>query len=353
MFARSIVAASRCTDRFFSFPEAFVSVGKQSERSEVVRSHCDCTLVPLRRLFSLSGAGAGPGVEIGRLERFRIQLHRHLEFFFRVVESAAERKCESSRCVRFGKLGCQLDGPAARRFRASKVGRSRVAVLVEKRAAIRDSAVSECVSWIELDRALEHLPSELMRAAAMLMEELPTPQVNLVRLHIRRGYLLDRLLFVFGQHYTQGGDNARCNLILDGENILQLAVITLGPELSVVAGIHELRGEPESLTRFAHASLEHSSNLKLPSDFANVLVLVLESEGRSPRRDLERLDLRKCVDDFLGHPVGERFPLRVGAQIAEWKSGDRPSASGCTGSERTSVRCREMLCNKCTGKVHR
>src|SRR5687767_6278912 len=195
--------------------------------------------------------------------------------------------------MRFGKLGRQLDGAAARRFRAGKIGRGRVEVLVEKRATIRDSAVSECVSWIELDRALEHLPGELMRAAAMLMEELPAPQVNLVCLNICRRYLLDRLLFVFGEHHTQGGHDAGCNLILDGENILELAVITLGPELSVVAGIHELRGEPESLTRFAHASLEHSSNLKLPSDFANVLVLVLEGEGRSPRRDLERLDLRK------------------------------------------------------------
>src|SRR5688572_20349570 len=47
MFARRIVAASRSTDCFFSFSEAFVSVREQSERSEVVRSHCHRTLVPL------------------------------------------------------------------------------------------------------------------------------------------------------------------------------------------------------------------------------------------------------------------------------------------------------------------
>src|SRR5829696_7429035 len=97
MFTRSIVAASRSTDCFFSFAEAFVSIRQKRERSEIVGSHSDCTLVPLCRLFSLTGTSTGPSVEIVALGPLRIGKHRKPDFWLAAVEPPAQRNTQSPR----------------------------------------------------------------------------------------------------------------------------------------------------------------------------------------------------------------------------------------------------------------
>src|SRR5512140_771149 len=114
----------------------------------------------------------------------------------------------------------------------------------------------------------------------MLMEELTSAEVILIGVDVRRRHLLDRLLFIFSQNNSKGGDDARRDLILNRKHILQLTVVTLGPKLRAVSGTDELRVEAKALAGFSDASLENRRNLKLASDLADVVVLAFERERR-------------------------------------------------------------------------
>jgi hypothetical protein len=135
----------------------------------------------------------------------------------------------------------------------------------------------ECVSRIERDRSLIKLARKLVRPAAVLVEELASPQVVLIRVDVGRRHLLDRFLLVLGEHDTQCRDDAGCDLVLNRENILELAIVTLGPQLRAVIGADELRIESKSLARFPNAAFENRRNLKLATDLADVVNCPLES----------------------------------------------------------------------------
>src|SRR5689334_14170249 len=72
---------------------------------------------------------------------------------------------------------------------------ARIAVHVEKRAAVGETCICESVFGIDLDCPPEHLPSVFEPASAPLMNELSPAQIILVRLHIYRAVTLDRFLF--------------------------------------------------------------------------------------------------------------------------------------------------------------
>src|SRR6185295_9257367 len=139
----------------------------------------------------------------------------------------------------------------------------------------------------------------------MLMKELSPAQIHFVCFDIRRRNLLDGALLVFREHEPQSADDTCCNLVLNRKDIFELAIVPLGPELRVVCRVHELRGQTQSLSGFADASLEDSSDLKLSTDLSNILCLVFERKRRCARRNLQRLDLRQRIDDLLGHSISK------------------------------------------------
>ena len=104
---------------------------------------------------------------------------------------------------------------------------TRVKVLVKKRAAVGDSGMRQCISRVELDCPLEHLPREFVGPFAMLMKILAASQIEFVGFDVGRLHLLDRFLFVLAEHDTKRGDDALRDLILNRKNVLQLAVVTL------------------------------------------------------------------------------------------------------------------------------
>ena len=54
----------------------------------------------------------------------------------------------------------------------------------------------------------------------------------------------------------QRRDNRAGHLVLDGENVLELAVVAFGPNVPVGFCVDQLHGDADAIARLSHASLE-------------------------------------------------------------------------------------------------
>ena len=68
------------------------------------------------------------------------------------------------------------------------------------------------------------------------------------------------------------------HLILDGEDVLQLAVVPLRPDVLVFDGVDQLRGDPDARAGPAHRSLDHIAHAELLADLFQVHGIGTEGE---------------------------------------------------------------------------
>ena len=89
------------------------------------------------------------------------------------------------------------------------------------------------------------------------------------------------MLLLERQPQLEGIHDGRGDLVLDREDVLQLAVVLFGPEVIAVGDIDQLRRDAQPVTRFLHASLEHRLHVELAADLPDVFGLPFED--RRPR----------------------------------------------------------------------
>jgi hypothetical protein len=116
------------------------------------------------------------------------------------------------------------------------------------------------------------------------------------------------------------------DFVLQRENVVEVAVVALGPDVAASRAIDKLSSDPDTAARFAHAAFEQVAHLELPRDLRRIDVLALEREGGVARGDPERRDLGKVGDDVLADAVGEVLLLRIAAHVGEREDADRHAA---------------------------
>ena len=140
--------------------------------------------------------------------------------------------------------------------------------------------------------------------------------------------MLDRLLFLGQELELQGRHDCLGNLILDGEDIGEVAVVAVGPDMVAGLAVDQLGVDPHPVAGLADAAFEHMGDIELARDLADIESLALERECGVPGNDREGRDLREVGDDVVGYPVAEIFLLRVAAQIDERQHADRDPTRG-------------------------
>ena len=104
---------------------------------------------------------------------------------------------------------------------------------------------------------------------------------------------------------------------------LQLAVVSLGPDVLAGLGVDELAGDADPLAGRPDAALEHVAHAELARDLPHVDRLALVDEARVAGDDEEPAQARERRDDVLGDAVGEIVLLGVAAHVGEGQDGDR------------------------------
>ena len=195
-----------------------------------------------------------------------------------------------------------------------------LAQLEDHPADVADAGVRQREVRVELDRLLEHLQGEV----EVLAPGVAAPaQVVVVGLQVLGRLARDRLLFLRRQGDAQRLRDAARDLVLDGEHVLELAVVALGPRRVAGAGLDELRRDPEAVAGAADAPLEHVRRVELLADLGCRDRLVAEADHLRAREDPELRDLRELGDDVFGHPVAEVLVVLHAAQVLEVEDGHR------------------------------
>ncbi|MGY4282461.1 hypothetical protein ACVWXO_001681 [Bradyrhizobium sp. LM2.7] len=69
------------------------------------------------------------------------------------------------------------------------------------------------------------------------------------------------------------------DLVLHGEDVDELAVVTFGPEMAAGGGVVELRGDAHAVVRLAHAALDDVADAEFLGDLPDVDRTALVCEG--------------------------------------------------------------------------
>src|SRR5205085_12126533 len=168
-----------------------------------------------------------------------------------------------------------------------QVGFAGLPVLVKERAAVGHAGIGAGISRVEYDGACKHLAGIIEALPPELVEELAAAQVVIVSLHVAGLRLLDGLFFLLAQHHSQLARNVLSNLILDGENIFQLAVVALRPNRKAVARVDELRGNAQAIAGAPQAATQHISRVKLLPDLRGIDGTVAEGQYGGAREDAQ------------------------------------------------------------------
>ena len=151
--------------------------------------------------------------------------------------------------------------------------------------------------------------------------------------------------------------DARRDLVLQREDVGQLAVVSLCPDMIAGRRVHKLGGDAHPLSALAHASFEHIAHPEIAPHLLHVRRLALVDERRIASDDEEPAQARQRCDDVLGDPVAEIFLLGIAGHVGEGEDcdrglvGQRRRRAGRGQRHRVPLHMRRPLWGACTARA--
>src|SRR5262245_26466693 len=106
----------------------------------------------------------------------------------------------------------------------------------------------------------------------------PGQEIKLVSVEIVGRTSLDRLLFLRQKPDLEGRDDRLRDFVLEREDVGELAVVALRPDVIAPYPIDQLGSDAHAPTRLAHAALDDVADVELPGDPGHVHRLAFEGE---------------------------------------------------------------------------
>ena len=94
-------------------------------------------------------------------------------------------------------------------------------------------------------------------------------------------------------------------LVLHREDIRELAIKAVGPDVRAARGIDELAGNAHPVARLADAAFQHVTHAEVAADLLHVDRLALVGKARVACDHVQLRQLRRIGDDVLADTVGK------------------------------------------------
>src|SRR6266851_9768843 len=146
---------------------------------------------------------------------------------------------------------------------------------------------------IDLDRSAVHRPGLHDRLPSAASEQFACAQPGLVRLHVAGTASAQPLLLALRQRDRQRADDLLYHLVLRREDVREIAIEPLGPEMPAAAGINELRRDAHAIARLADAALKHKAHTQVAPNLLHLDRPALVGEGGVARDYEQARDLRE------------------------------------------------------------
>jgi hypothetical protein len=134
--------------------------------------------------------------------------------------------------------------------------------------------------------------------------------------------MLGALDFGLFQSRRDCADDVCSHLVLQIEDVVDIAVESLRPEIRARDGVDQLAGDPHAAGRLAQAAFKDVAHAKFPADLLHVDCPALVGEARVSRDDENAALARQGRDDVLHHAVHEVVLGRIAAEIEKGQNGN-------------------------------
>src|SRR5829696_6903055 len=142
------------------------------------------------------------------------------------------------------------------------------------------------------------------------------------RTHMLRPLGGPALAFRARQGWLDRGGHARGDLVLNPENVGQLAIVTFRPKMGAGSGFDELGGDAHPLPCLAHATLEHVSNVEFALHLVQVDGPSFVSKCRITGNDEKPTPFRQGCDDVLSDAVYKISLIGISAHVLKGHNGN-------------------------------
>ena len=112
-------------------------------------------------------------------------------------------------------------------------------------------------------------------------------------------------LFRHVDMHRQAGRGGRRHIVLEREDILDPAIITLGPDRVFCLRLDQVDGDPQPASRAPEASREQVAHTKLVADFSQRLRMRGNRESGVPRDDHEVAETAEIGNEIGDHTLAE------------------------------------------------
>jgi hypothetical protein len=113
------------------------------------------------------------------------------------------------------------------------------------------------------------------------------------------------------------------DLVLEGEDVFEVAIVALGPEVKAGCGVDQLRVDPDPVRSASDAAFEDVTNAEVLGDLPGRCRSSLVLKYGVTRGDEEARELRQVGDQILSQAIAEVFLLRVAGEVIERQNRDR------------------------------
>src|SRR5262245_28048118 len=187
---------------------------------------------------------------------------------------ALEAQNVSELCMSDRELGVELNRLPSEPMRTFEGSGAQIVFIQpqgpSKQVSKRKRRIGARVVRVEGDGALEELPSLIevyhLERRPHRGEDIRSAHEEIIRLPGRRRLQQRALGLGLVDLGHQDRNDRPGNLVLNSEDVLQLAVVTLGPKVSAGQGIDELGGDADAIAGPTDAAFENVANAELAAD---------------------------------------------------------------------------------------
>src|SRR5262249_39753047 len=167
---------------------------------------------------------------------------------------------------------------------------------------VSDPCVSVHVVWIQCGSALK-VSQGLQHFTAVVA--FPSPQEIVVGGQFLRRLPSSPFSIARCDPARQSCGDRACQFVLSGENILNLAIISLGPNMSLARSVDQLRCQANPVAGLSHATLDDIADAKRTAHRSDVDRGAAEPEGGIAGYHVQGVIARQLGDDVFGDSVAE------------------------------------------------
>ena len=193
-----------------------------------------------------------------------VELDRALEIGLRLPIPNVERSDASQRADGLGRFGVEAQGALRRPHRLRHgVGWRDSAINAQGHVRVGKACMCQRVVGVMTDGFFKQLDAALETFFSSFVPVIAPFQIQVVGLRVFRRRFNDRCGGLTEENHFQLGDDRSRDVVLQVEDVLELAIVAFRPEIVSVFHVDQMRGDAQPVSGLLYAAFENRPDAEL------------------------------------------------------------------------------------------